>query len=131
MMELLPSPDHVVALKISETMTSADFDKIIDAVETALGRHERIGALVDLRDFKDATLEAALKDTRYELGKLFQLKRFPRDVVVSDRQWVHSLARIASPLVPFIEIRAFHGHEFDAAMAWVANIGAKSGGVPS
>jgi hypothetical protein len=36
---------------------------------------------------------------------------------------MHMLARIASPLVPFVEIRAFNSDEFDEAMAWVSDIG--------
>lgn len=122
MMELLSSPDHVVAVRISGSMTGDDFDQVAAAVEAALKRHKRIGALVDLRDFQDATLEAAIKDTRYDLSKLFQLNRFPREAVVSDKHWMHTFARIASPLVPFMEIRAFHGDAFDAAMTWVADI---------
>ena len=122
MMKLLPSPDHVVAVEISGTMTGDDFDKMVEAVEAVLARHERIGALVDLRGFTDATLEAAIKDTRYDLSKLFQLRRFPKEAVVSDKQWVHTMARITSPLVPFVEIRAFRTEEFDQALAWVADI---------
>lgn len=124
MMELLPSSDHVVAIRVSGTMTGEDFDRIIEAVESALARHQRIGVLVDLRDFQDATLQAALKDTLYDLSKLLELRRFPREAVVSDKQWVHTLAAVANPLLPFLDIRAFHGHEFADAMAWAGDFGA-------
>lgn len=71
---------------------------------------------------EDATLEAAIKDTRYDLSKLLQLHRFPREAVVSDKQWVHTLAAIASPLLPFVEIRAFKSRDLDAALTWVSEV---------
>lgn len=122
MIEVLPAPSHVVALRISGTLTGSDFDKAIEAIEGTLARHDRIGALVDLSEFKDATLEAAVKDTRYDLSKVFQLHRFPREAVVSDKQWVHTFAGIASPLLPFVEIRAFKSSDLDAALGWVSGV---------
>lgn len=122
MIELLPSPDHVVAVRIGGTMTGADFDQVTEAVEAALGRHARIGVLVDLRGFTDATLEAAIKDTRYDLSKMFQLRRFPREAVVTDKRWMHTLAQFASPLMPFVELRTFEVAQFEAAMAWVSDL---------
>ena len=78
MLEVLQSPDQVAAIAISGTLTGDDYDRIIAEVEAKLARHERIGALLDLARFEDFTAEAAWRDLRYDLSKLFELKRFPR-----------------------------------------------------
>jgi hypothetical protein len=122
MIERLPSPDHVTALRISGTLTGEDYDRIIADVEARLARHERIGVLMDLVDFRDVTAEAGLKDIRYDLSKLFQLHRFPREALITDKAWVRIAAEIASPLIPHVEIRAFHPEERQAAMAWVSDL---------
>lgn len=62
MMEQLSSPDHVFALGISGTLTSEDFDKVIEAVE-AVSRATSASALVYIRDIEDATLEARTPGT--------------------------------------------------------------------
>lgn len=122
MLEQLPSPDHVVALKISGTLTGDDYDRIIADVEARLSRHERIGLLMDLLEFTDFTGEAALKDIRYDLSKLFQLRRFPREAIITDKQWMRSLAKLASPLIPHVELRTFGPNERDEAMGWVSQV---------
>ena len=125
MIEVLASPDHVVALKISGTLDGADYDRIIAEVEAKLARHRRLGVLVDLTQFHDVTAEAAIKDLRYDLKVLFQLNRFPREAIVTDKQWMHAFARVASPLLPFIEIRAFGSGEAAAALAWAGGFAAE------
>src|SRR5688572_5812424 len=123
MIETLDAPHHVAALKISGTLTAADYDRIIAEVEAKLDRHERLGVLLDLVEFKDLSLEAAEKDTRYSLSKIWELKRFPREAVITDKAWIRALARIASPLVPHVEIRTFDPGEQEAALSWVSDIG--------
>ena len=122
MVEILPSPDHVVAIKISGTLTATDYDRIVAEVSAKLARHKRLGILVDMVDLDDFTLEAGWKDLRYSLSLLGELARFPREAVVSDKQWVRALARIADPLVPHVEIQVFGPGERDAALAWVADL---------
>ena len=121
MIESLSSPDHVAAFRITGTLTSEDYDQVIAGVADKLSRHDRIGVLVDLTGFEDFTAEAAWKDVRYSLSLLGDLKRFPREAVISDKRWVHALARIADPLVPHLQIRPFGSHERDTAMTWVAD----------
>jgi len=128
MIEIMPSPDHVVALRIAGTLTGADYDRAIDAVSERLARHERLGVLVDLVDFEDVTAEAALKDARFSLSLVGMLRRFPREAVVSGRQWIRALARIVGPLVPHVEVRAFGSHEREAALAWVSEVPAEPRG---
>jgi SpoIIAA-like len=91
-------------------------------IESKLARHERIGVFVDMTGFEDMTAEAAAKDIRYSLGKIGQWKRFPREAIVTDKQWMRTLVRIIDPLLPQIEARTFAPSEREAAMAWAAAV---------
>ena len=121
MLEILPSPDHVAAFAVSGTLTGADYDQIVADVEGKLARHERIGVLMDLTRFKDLTAAAAWKDFRYDLSKLFELKRFPREAVISDQRWMRIAAETASPIIPYVEIQVFDPDARKEAMQWVAD----------
>ena len=123
MIEILSSPDHVVNLKASGTLSAEDYEHIVSAVEAKLDRHDRIGVLIDLVEFQDLSMEAAAKDARYSLSKIWELKRFPREAVITDKAWVRALARIASPLVPHVEVRTFEPGRQAAALSWVSDIG--------
>lgn len=120
MIEILDAPDHVAAYRLSGTLTEEDYDRIIDDLETRLSRHDRVAIFADMADFHDITVRAGVKDVRYSLSKLGSLRRFPRSAVVSDKGWITMMARIASPLLPFAEIRAFAPGEREAALAWVS-----------
>jgi hypothetical protein len=118
MLEPLPSPDHVVAVRVSDTLDGADYDRLIGLVEGALARHRRIGFVLDLTDFHDMTLEAGMKDVRYDLRQMFHLDRFPRQAVITDKTWMRKLAQVSSALLPYLEMRAFTRGELDEAVAW-------------
>jgi SpoIIAA-like len=122
MLELLPAPDHVVALHMSGTLTAEDFDRAVVEIESKLDRHERIGVFVDMTGFEDMTAEAAAKDLRYSFGKIGEWHRFPREAVVTDKQWIRTLIQAVDPLVPQVEARSFAPSERDAAVAWASDI---------
>ena len=122
MLEILPSPDHVAAYRLSGTLDGDDYDRMIADIDARLARHEKIGVLADLTGFKDITFQAGLKDARYSLSKLFQLNRFPREAVITDRQWIRTMAHVMGPLVPFVELRTFEPGDAAEAMDWVAGI---------
>jgi hypothetical protein len=125
MLQLLDAPDHVGAYALSGTLTEEDLDRIIADVEARLGRHERIAILVDLTGFHDITVRAGLKDLRYGFGKLGELKRFAKEAVITDRQWVAALVRIAAPIIPSIALRTFPPEEKAAALEWASDIDGK------
>ena len=122
MIEILPSPDHVLALKLSGTISGQDYDRLVTELDAKLDGHDRVGVLVDLTGFDDMTLEAGAKDARYSLRHLWELRRFPRQAVITDKEWIRALARIASPLLPHVEIRTFNPGEQALAMSWVSDI---------
>lgn len=122
MFEILAAPDHVAAYRLSGTLTADDFEGLIADIEARLTRHEKIGVLADLTGFHDITLRAGARDLRYGFSKLLELRRFPREAVISDKGWIETLVSIANPVIPFVEIRSFKPIEYEAALAWVSEI---------
>jgi hypothetical protein len=122
MIEILTSPDHVVALKLSGTISGQDYDQAVNAVDAKLDVHDRIGVLVDLTGFSDMTLEAGAKDARYSLRHLWKLGRFPREALITDKEWVRALARIVGPIIPQVEVRTFDPGQEALAMSWVSDV---------
>jgi hypothetical protein len=122
MIEILPAPDHVVAVRMSDKVTGKEFDRLTAEIDGKLARHQRLGIFVDLVDFDGVTLEALAKDLKYNLGKLGQWKRFPREALLTDRGWVKTLAKVADPLVPQVEVRAFAPAEREQALDWAAGV---------
>jgi hypothetical protein len=122
MLEILPAPDHVAAYRLSDTLTEADYEKVIADIEARLDRHERVSVVADLAGFHDITVRAGLMDLRYGFSKILSLNRFPKEALITDKQWLATMAQMMSPLVPFVEIRTFKPGETDAAVAWAADI---------
>lgn len=122
MLDILPAADHVAAFRVTGTLSEADFDRLIAEIEARLERHQKLGILADLTGFEDMTFRAGLKDARYGLSKLGELRRFPREAVVTDKGWIETLVAITSPLMPFVAVRCFKPGEFEAALAWASEI---------
>ena len=122
MLEVLPAPDHVAAFHISGTLTAEDLGRAVSEIESRLGRHARIGVFVDMLGFEDMTAEALAKDLRYSFGKIREWHRFPREAVVTDKQWIRTLIQVVNPLVPQVEARSFAPAEREAALTWVSDI---------
>jgi len=122
MLEIVTAPDHVGAYKLSGTLSEEDLDRVIADIDARLARHEKIGLFVDLTGFQDVTMRAGLKDLRYSFGKVLEWRRFPREAIVTDKQWVKTLAKLAGPLIPFVEVRTFDPGEAAAALAWASEV---------
>jgi hypothetical protein len=95
-------------------------DDLTAAIEAKLARHPRIGIVADLTPLAGLTLEALAKDIRYNISKLGDWKRFPREAVITENPWVRAATRALDPVVPHVEVRAFAPAEFDAALTWAA-----------
>jgi hypothetical protein len=119
MLEVLPSPDHVVALRASGRLDENDIEGAIQAVEAALARQDRIAVLAEI-DVTGMSPGALARDLGYGLGKIRELYRFPRAAVVTGQEWVRWIARIEDSIFPQIEVRTFTPAERDEALAWAS-----------
>lgn len=122
MIEFVPAPDHVFAVKLAGTLTPEDVERSIQEIEAKLKKHEKITIFADLTDFQDVTAEALIKDFRYSFAKLGEWKRFSRSAVVTDKNWMKILYSVIDPLIPQVEIRTFAPDERDRALAWASEV---------
>ena len=121
MIELLDSPPHVLAYRISGTIDAEDYDAVIAALDAKLATHPRIGVFADMAGFTDMTAGAWAKDIRYHMGHFGDWSRFPRCAVVTDKQWLRVMVQWLDPLFPQFEAKVFAPGEEAQAMAWVAD----------
>lgn len=121
MLDLLPAPDHVSAMRLSDRLTAADYDTVFREVEHKLAAYERIGLYVDLRELRGITLAGLAKDLRYAFDELGEYRRFARGAVVTQRPLLRTLTQVAGAVLPAIELRAFGSAEERAAMEWAAS----------
>jgi len=118
MLEIVPAPEGVVAMRVSGRIETADIDRAIVAVEAALSKHEHI-ALFSEVSLAGVDPGALWKDLSYGLGKLGELHRFRRVAVVTGQDWVRWIAQAESALLPGIEMRAFTDSERGIAWSWI------------
>ena len=91
MLDLLPAPDPVVAMRATGRIDEADIERGIEAVEAALQRHPRIAIYAEV-EMSSMTPGAFLRDLGYGLGKVRDLSRFPRLAVVTSQDWLRYVA---------------------------------------
>jgi hypothetical protein len=122
MLDILSSPDHVAAYRISGKLDGDDFDRMKSDLDARLERHQKIGAMVDLTDWDGFTLEALGKDLSLGLAYIGKLPRFPREAIVTDSEALANFYRTVRPLVPYVEVRTFTSRHRVSAMDWAAEI---------
>ena len=47
MLEMIPSPDDVIALKISGSIKGQDLDTIMDRLDAVMARHDKVHVFVE------------------------------------------------------------------------------------
>ena len=126
MIEILPAPDHVLAVRFTGTLDATDEDRLIRAVEEKLAKHRRIGVYADATGFTDMTAEALAKDVRYNLSKIGEWDRFPRADLVTEQRWLRTLVGALDPIFPQFEARSFEPGDEAQAMAFASEIPVRS-----
>jgi len=109
-------------MRVSGTLTAKDYDQLAGELSARLKRHERIGVYTDTLDWHGMKPEALAKDLRYAFARIGEFHRFPRAALVTDKNWLRTLAAAGDAALPRIEIRNFESSERERALAWVAEL---------
>ncbi len=118
MIEILQSPDHVVAIRVSGEVDKQEWENVTAAVGEALEEHEQLSMYINLADLDSMTAGAVLEDTKFSLKNLGNLDQFARIAVVATADWVEKATTAGEKLLPGAETKVFSPSEDETALAW-------------
>lgn len=121
MFEKLVSPDNVIAIRLSGTLTTSDVKHYKALIEEKIASHDRFGICVDLTDLDDIGTDALTEDAKVEFELLTHLTRFRRCAFVSDKSWPKTMSDTIGRLIPLLEMKSFAPSERAAAIDWASN----------
>jgi len=119
MLEIIPSADNVIALRIFNSLAGDDLDAIMDRLDAILAAHEVIHVFVETRSIDGIELTGLGSYIKRAIPLFGKLGRFGRVAVVADQSWVRLGTRLESALLPFISYRVFMPEQREEALAWV------------
>jgi hypothetical protein len=117
--QLIPSAEDVIALKVSGRPSRDGLMQIVDRIETSLEKREKTHIYVEVEDFTGFDLTALGEYLPRAFRMLGKLERFGRIAVVSDLRWVRWATKLESALLPHISYETFETAERARALAWV------------
>jgi hypothetical protein len=123
MLEELDSVDDVLAIRVSDKITGADLDAIMDRLDTFMARHDKIHVFVETHQIDGIELSGLPGYMARALPLFGELDRFGRVAVVADQAWIRAGTRLESALLPNIKYRIYEPDERAEAFAWVAGVG--------
>jgi hypothetical protein len=118
MHKFIKSPDDVLALKISGTITGEDLDAIMDRTEAIMAKHDKIHVYVETHGIDGVQLSAMPHHMSRAFPMFGKLGRFGRVAVVSDQAWMRFGSRLESAMLPGISYCVFTPEDRDEALTW-------------
>ena len=119
MHEFIDSPDDVLALKISGTITGEDLNAIMDRTEAVLAKHDKAHVYAETEGIDGMQLSALPHHFTRAMPLFGKLGQFGRVAVVADQAWIRTGSRLESALLPNINYMVVGPEGRDEALAWV------------
>lgn len=119
MLELLDSPDDVIALRISHKVTGNDLTVIMDRLDDMMSKQDQVHVFVETYSIDGIEVSGLPSYMARALPLFGKLDRFGRVAVVADQAWVRAGTRLESALLPNISYRTYMPEERDEALAWI------------
>ena len=119
MLEMIESPDDVIAVKMSHKIEGKDLDAIMDRLDSAMAGHDKVHVYVETQEIDGIELAGLPVYAARALPLFGKLSRFGRVAVVADQAWIRAGTRLESMVLPFISYRVFTPDARGAALDWV------------
>ena len=118
MHKFIKSPDDVLAVTYSGSITGNDLDVAVDRLEAMLARPGKINFFIEMKKIESLELAAMPHHMARSFPLFGKLDRFGRVAVVSDQTWIRVLTRLESALLPNISYRVYEPQEREEALEW-------------
>ena len=119
MLEMIASPDDVIALKISGSIKGQELDTIMDRLDGIMASHEKVHVFVETQGIAGLELSSLPHYFSRAMPLFGKLHRFGRVAVVADQAWIRVGTQIESAMLPFISYRTYEPDQRDEALTWV------------
>lgn len=119
MLQWIDSADDVMALTVSDKITGAELDAMMDRLDEVMAEHDKVHVFVETQSIDGIELSGLPSYMARAMPLFGKLHRFGRVAVVADQAWVRAGTRAESAVLPFIHYRVFTPDERDAALTWV------------
>ncbi|PKQ00490.1 MAG: STAS/SEC14 domain-containing protein [Alphaproteobacteria bacterium HGW-Alphaproteobacteria-13] len=119
MLDIIDSADDVIAVCVTDKISGAELDTIMDRLDGAMARHDKVHVFVETRSIDGIEVAGLGSYAMRALPLLGKLDRFGRVAVVADQGWIRAATKIESALLPHISYRVFEPEGRDEAFAWV------------
>src|SRR5688500_3781313 len=94
MLEILESPKHLVAMKLSGELTASDITQAYRSTDEAVEADDRVSFFVEVEPSMKLTFEGIVKDLVEGVSQWGKLKHYYRAALVTDKGWLGALARV-------------------------------------
>jgi hypothetical protein len=125
MFDLIDSQDDVIALRVSDKITGADLDAIMDRLDKVMAKHDKVHVFVETHSINGIEVSSLPSYMARAMPLFGKLDRFGRVAVVADQAWVRVGTRLESAVLPNISYRTYMPEERDEALAWVTGTSIK------
>src|SRR5512138_1933038 len=102
MHSFIDSPDDVLAVKMTGTITGDDLNAIMDRTEAVMAKHDKIHVYCETQGIEGLQLSALPHHMTRAFPMFGKLDRFGRVAVVADQAWMRAGSRLESALLPNI-----------------------------
>jgi hypothetical protein len=119
MLEILNSGEDVIAIRVSDKITGADLDAIMDRLDVVMASRDKVHVFVETHGIDGIELSGLPSYMKRAMPLFGKLDRFGRVAVVADQAWVRFGTRLESAVLPSIRYRTYMPDERDEALAWV------------
>ncbi len=119
MLEIIDSPDDVIALRVSQKITGEDLEKIMDRLDPLMGGDGKVHVFVETQGISGIEVSGLPAYVSRAWPLFGKLDRFGRVAVVADQAWMRAGTRLESAMLPNISYRTYMPEERDEALAWV------------
>jgi hypothetical protein len=122
MIELIDSPDDVIAVHASGKIDGAGLETIMDRLDQLLKSRDKVHVFVETRSIDGIEISGLPSYTARAMPLFGKLDRFGRVAIVADQAWVRAATRLESALLPNISYRTYMPEERKEAFAWITGV---------
>jgi hypothetical protein len=119
MLEYLPSPEDVIAIRCGGKLSHVELEDYVDRLEASIAARDKTHLYAEIVDFSGFEMDRFAELAKRGGFWFRNLEKVGRVGIVADQNWVRWLAKAESAVLPHVSYETFDSAERDRAMAWV------------